>query len=248
MPGRDVSIPPVAEERRRPRRRAHFLAAIALLAAGIAIGNRIASPDQGGSAALTTVTTAPPANGRVDTPDSSPPSSSPPVASARTREGAVAAAASSVTAFDGNVLLEPDLLRAVVTRIASASSRAALLSAFEQASAQTRAKLGADTFPAPVIVLRSVPVGYRVEQFSSDEATIAVWYVGIVGSGASVQPQQSWRTQVVTLVWEDGTWKVSSFASSPGPTPPLSSAEVAEPAGELFAAIPRFEEFGRAEP
>ena len=41
--------------------------------------------------------------------------------------------------------------------------------------------------PRPVIVLRSVPVGYRVERFSADEATIAVWYVGIVGSGATVQ-------------------------------------------------------------
>ena len=53
-----------------------------------------------------------------------------------------------------------------------------------------------------MIVLRSVPVGYRVERFSPKAATIAVWYVGIVGSGATVQPQQSWRTQVVSLVWE----------------------------------------------
>jgi hypothetical protein len=121
-----------------------------------------------------------------------------------------------------------------------------LLTAFEQASDQTRAKLGADTVPKPVIVLRSFPAGYRVEQFTPDEATIAIWYVGIVASGATLQPQQSWRTQRVALVWEDGAWKVSSFESSPGPTPPLSTAEVAESPGELFAAIPRFEEFGRA--
>ena len=99
-----------------------------------------------------------------------------------------------------------------------------------------------------MIVLRSVPVGYRVERYSSAEATIAVWYVGIVGSGATVQPQQSWRTQVVSLVWEAGAWKVSSFASSPGPTPPLSTGETAYAPGDLFAAIPRFEEFERAEP
>ena len=96
--------------------------------------------------------------------------------------------------------------------------------------------------PRPVIVLRAVPVGYRVEQYSPVEATIAVWYVGIVGSGATVQPQQSWRTQTVTLVWEDGGWKVSSFASSAGPTPPLATTETEAP-GELFAAIPRFQEF-----
>ena len=167
---------------------------------------------------------------------------------ARTRAGAVAAAARSITAFDGEVLLEPARLRAVVSRIASRASRLQLIEAFAEASAQTRAKLGADTVPRPVIVLRSVPVGYRVERFSSDEATVAVWYVGVVGSGATVNPQQSWRTQVVSLVWEDGAWKVSSFASSPGPTPPLSNADVAQAPGELFAAIPSFEEFDRAEP
>ena len=167
---------------------------------------------------------------------------------ARTRPGAVTAAAHAVTAFDGDVLLEPARLRSVVTRIASRGSRLQLIAAFAEASAQTRAKLGADTAPRPVIVLRSVPVGYRVERYSSAEATIAVWYVGIVGSGATVQPQQSWRTQLVSLVWEAGAWKVSSFASSPGPTPPLSTVETAYAPGDLFAAIPRFAEFKRAEP
>jgi hypothetical protein len=165
-----------------------------------------------------------------------------------TRAGAIAAAARSITAFDGEVLLEPARLRRVVERIASVASSARLIAAFDQASAQTRAKLGADTVPKPVILLRSVPVGYRVERFSVGAATVAVWYVGIVASGATVQPQQSWRTQIVTLVWEDGAWKVSSFESSPGPTPPLSTADVSEPPGELFAAIPRFQGFERAEP
>jgi len=160
----------------------------------------------------------------------------------------VATAALSITAFDGDVLLHPERLPAVVSRIASTSSRERLIEAFTRASAQTRAKLGADTVPRPVIVLRSVPIGYRVEHFSKSEATVAVWYVGIVGSGATVEPQQSWRTQIVSLVWERGTWKVSAFQSSPGPTPPLSTAEAAQPPGELFATIPRFQEFKRAEP
>jgi hypothetical protein len=120
--------------------------------------------------------------------------------------------------------------------------------AFAEAGAQTRAKLGAETEPAPVIVLRSVPVGYRIERFSTNSATVAVWYVGIVGSGATVEPQQSWRTQVVSLVFEDGRWRVSSFQSSAGPTPPLSTAEAPAAPGELFASIPRFQEFTSAQP
>jgi len=211
-----------------------------LLAIGIAIGSRIASPESTPRAAETTSVTS---EGNRSTP--SQPTSVP---TARTRAGAVAAAALSITAFDGDVLLHPVRLRAVVGRIASASSRERLVEVFTQASAQTRAKLGADTVPQPVIVLRSVPIGYRVEQFSTGKATVAVWYVGIVGSGATVEPQQSWRTQIVSLVWERGTWKVSAFESSPGPTPPLSTAEPAQPPGDLFATIPRFQEFERAEP
>jgi hypothetical protein len=215
------------------------VAALALLAIGIAIGSRIASPESTPRAA-TTASVASDSDGSTRSGPSAP--------TARTRAGAVAAAALSITAFDGDVLLHPERLRGVVGRIASTSSRERLIEAFAKASAQTRAKLGADTVPQPVIVLRSVPIGYRVEQFSTREATVAVWYVGIVGSGATVEPQQSWRTQLVSLVWEHGTWKVSSFASSRGPTPPLSTAEAAQPPGDLFAAIPRFEEFKRAEP
>ena len=165
-----------------------------------------------------------------------------------TRSAAVAAAAHAITAFNGDVLLDPSRLPQVVARIASAESRVQLTAAFEQASAETRSKLGAGTVPAPVIVLRSVPVGYRLERFSSSQATVAVWYVGIVGSGATVQPQQSWRTEVVSLVWESGTWKVSSFRSADGPTPPLSTAEIPATPGQLFAAIPRYDEFSRNEP
>ncbi|MEJ7569213.1 MAG: hypothetical protein WKF41_13215 [Gaiellaceae bacterium] len=240
MPGRDVS--PRILERERPRSRrvlASVLAALALLAIGIAIGSRIASSQESAPPAAD-VASAPSTDDRssADRATSTPP----------TRAGAVAAAALSITAFDGDVLLEPIRLRAVVGRIASAESRARLLEAFEQASAQTRAKLGTGSVPRPVIVLRSVPVGYRVESFARNRATIAVWYVGIVGSGATVEPQQSWRTQIVSLVWEDWEWRVSSFESSAGPTPPLSTAEIAQSPGELFAALPRFEEFQRVEP
>jgi len=217
-------------------------AALVLLGIGIAIGSRIASTRQT-TAQVTETTTA--ASGTNTQPTRSQPA---PPALAPTRLSAVSAAARSITAFDGNVLLQPRRLRAVVARIASAESRAQLTAAFEEASAQTRAKLGAGTVPAPLIVLRSIPIGYRVERFSTSDATVAVWYVGIVGSGATVQPQQSWRTQVVSLVWEDGAWKVRSFRSSAGPTPPLSTAEIPASPGELFAVIPRFEEFSSAVP
>jgi hypothetical protein len=241
VPVRDVGIHAVTPRRAGSRRALAFAAAaLALIGIGIGIGIHIASPPKAAAPrAMTTIAV---------TTTNAAPSPRPLPSPAPTRAGAVVAAAHSITAFDGDVLLHPTRLRAVVARIASTESRAELTAAFDEASAQTRAKLGAGTAPAPVIVLRSVPVGYRIERFSNSGATVAVWYVGIVGSGATVRPQQSWRTQVVSLVWENGAWKVNSFHSSAGPTPPLSTAEVPGSTGELFAVIPRFQEFAHAEP
>lgn len=240
MAGRDLSG--ASRENGRRARGAHAalaITAVSLLAIGIAIGNRIDSQPSPADALHRMVRN----KARDDAPRR--PGA---VLSERTARGAIAAAARSITAFDGDILLQPTRLQGVVSRIASRAARPQLLALFAQASALTQAKLGADTVPRPVILLRSVPVGYRVERFSPNEATVSVWYVGIVGSGATVEPQQSWRTQTVSLVWEHRAWKVASFASVPGPTPPLSSTEPAETPGDLFRAIPRFEEFDRALP
>jgi hypothetical protein len=242
VPGRDVSVDAVTRRRGNSGRILRWTAAaLALLGIGIAVGSRIGSRSD---------TTVPQVSKTVPSEAISHRRSSRPApASLRpTRASAVAAAARSITAFDGAVLLQPQRLEGVVAGIASSESRAQLVTAFDAAGAQTRAKLGAETVPPPVIVLRSVPVGYRIERFSPNSATVAVWYVGIVGSGATVEPQQSWRTQIVSLVAEDGAWKVNSFQSAAGPTPPLSTAEAPTSPGELFASIPRFQEFTSAEP
>jgi hypothetical protein len=234
VPVRDVSLPPATGP--RPAKRLLTVAFALTLTAGIVIGTRLGST--GAPSRQVVIERAAPgtdadqALGRRA-----------PAASAHTRAGAVASAARSITAFGGNVLLEPSRLRALVARIASNASRTRLIDAFAEASSQTRTKLGTDTVPQPVIVLRAAPVGYRVERYSPAAAAIAVWYVGIVGSGATVQPQQSWRTETVELVWERGAWKVESFASTVGPTPALTASD-SEPPGELFTAIPSFRGFG----
>jgi hypothetical protein len=159
----------------------------------------------------------------------------------------VTAASRYVSALDGPALLDATRVRRLVRAIASAQARDQLLAAYGQVASQARERLGVDTVPAPVVFVRAVPVGYRVDAFTRDAATVAIWRVGIVGSGATVQPQQSWRTEIVSLVWEDGRWKVRSFASEPGPTPPIV-ASAPSTAAELFTSIPRFTEFARVNP
>lgn len=166
---------------------------------------------------------------------------------ARTSQGAAAAATAYVGALDGSALLDWSRLRTTLAAIASVESRAALVRAYEEAATQTRERLGLGTAPEPILILRAVPVGYRIDRFTRDAATVSLWRVGIIGSGATVEPQQSWRTETVSLVWERGGWKVASFRSSAGPTPPLAPS-AATPASELFATVPEFEELKHARP
>ncbi len=165
----------------------------------------------------------------------------------RTRDGAMAAGTAYIGALDGPAILDEPRLRKTLASISSAESLDGLVRAYEQAARQTRERLGVGTSPEPVVILRTVPVGYRIDRFTPDAATVSLWRVGIVGSGATVEPQQSWRTEAVSLIWESENWKVASFRSSPGPTPPLA-ASAPTPAGELFVSVPAFEEFARAIP
>jgi hypothetical protein len=149
--------------------------------------------------------------------------------------GAVAAAAaverSTISALDSV------RIRRLVDLLATSDARDGLARAYEQGAAQARARLAADSVPAPVVILRAALVGYRIDRFTPSAATVAVWRVGIVGSGATVPPQQSWRTETVSLVWERGAWKVASFASAPGPTPPPMQVRPARPRAGRGAGI-----------
>lgn len=221
------------------------LAAILLLAVGAAIGSR-GSSETGSVETLTVTVSTPKVRARAVAGE---PAHGVDAVTGydRTRDGAATAATAYIGALDGRAILDAPRLRKTLTSIASAGSLDGLVRAYEQAARQTRVRLGVGTTPEPVVILRAVPVGYRIDRFTPDAATVSLWRVGIVGSGATIEPQQSWRTETVSLLWEDGDWKVASFRSSPGPTPPLAPS-VATSAGELFVLVPEFEEFMRARP
>jgi hypothetical protein len=219
------------------------LVAVLIFAIGMAIGSQGDSREAASPPTATVTVTesgpaSPPASGARNAP----------AGFARTRDGAVSAAAAYLGSIDGRALVDPATLRRRLTDIASSEAREGLIRAYMAAAEQTRTQLGIETAPEPVVILRASPVGYRVDRFTPLAATVVIWRVGIVGSGATAEPQQSWRTETVSLVWEADRWKVAALSSEPGPTPPLPSTTALSTAAELFTSIPQFEEFERELP
>ena len=222
------------------------LAGLLLLAIGLAFGRRTTGLDRPEARPAVTITVPEPATDRHELETATPPDPRSP-GGARTPEGAASAATAYVAALGGPAILDPAAVRTTLTAIASAGSRDELVRAYQAAAARAREQLGVRTASDPAVVFRTAAVGYRVDGFHRDAATVSIWRVGIVGSGATVDPQQSWRTETMSLVWEDGTWKVDAVRSSPGPTPPRAGPAVTPPP-ELASVIATLEEFTRDVP
>ena len=221
------------------------LAALLVFAVGAGIGRRTAAQAPSDTRETVTVTVAPSAE-EARPPDTRPSMDTKRSGYPRTPDGAVDAATAYVAALGGPAILDPAAIRRTLSAIASSASRDHLVRAYVLAAAQARERLDAGTSSAPV-VLRTTPVGYRLDGFQRRVATVSIWRVGIVGNELSVEPRQSWRTETVSLVWEDGTWKLDAVRSSPGPTPPLAGP-AATPPSDLVAAIPTFDEFTHGVP
>jgi hypothetical protein len=226
----------------RRRWLAFGLAALLLLAIGTAIGRRAtASQPRDARPAMTVTVTA---ETRTE-PEPIAQAAGRGANYARTPRGAAAAATTYLSALSGPTILDAAAVRRTLSAIASVGSQDELTAAYQAAAVRAREQLGAESAADPSVVLRAAPVGYRVDGFQRDAATVSVWRVGIVGAG-SVATRQSWRTETMALVWEDGTWKLDAVRSSPGPTPPLAGLTT-EPGG-LASTIATFEEFTRDVP
>jgi hypothetical protein len=167
---------------------------------------------------------------------------------ARSEQGAVAAAANYTRALSSSLILDEARRRAAIDALAAPRARARLQKTFDQAVASLRAGFGVSGAAAEraQVLLRGTPVGWRVEAYDEDRATVAIWVTSVAGSlggtDGPVPVREGWGTTTVKLRWADDDWKQVDSTTTDGPVP---IADVAPPtaAGELVSKANEFKEF-----
>lgn len=235
---------------RRPRSSSRSLVTIVgvvvLLIAAIAFANRGGdSAGDGGSGGDKTETAPTAASGErpVDTKTDGIPSGF-----AHDQQGAESAAANYSVVLVSADILKPSRRSEIVQQVFAADKAADLEDSLNTVySKDFLTKVGLDedgNAPAgSTYVSRTMPVGTTATSYSDSTATVEVWCTGVFGmaSESTTSPVTSdWFTMTLQLRWEDGDWKVDSFAQKEGPAPVNGDNKVST-SDEISKAV---EEYG----
>jgi hypothetical protein len=142
-----------------------------------------------------------------------------------TRAGAVRAAVAALYQLSIPAVLSRATFEDAVRRLAAPGARQRIEATFGAAEPTLTS-----AFRRSPRLLRGAPLGYRVDRFTSTEASIAIWTVAIAAS-PRFEAAAQWRTLLIDLVWTHGRWRVSDGSGIDGPDPstplPRLAAEAA---------------------
>lgn len=66
-------------------------------------------------------------------------------------------------------------------------------------------------------------LGVHVTSASPARAEVSVWWVGVLSRDNAAMPQAQWMTSDISLVLEDGEWRIDAASEVAGPVPDHSS-------------------------
>ncbi|MFD6887301.1 hypothetical protein [Streptomyces sp. NPDC059957] len=236
---------PYAPPRRTSRGLITVVGVVVLLIAAIAFANQSRSPetppptDKAPAATNPTAATGiPPVDGK---------SAGIPKGFAQTEQGAQSAAANYAVALGSDGMFRKNTRHTLVAGIYTPDAASRMRTPQDEAySAPFLAKLGLDANGNPPqgssFVTRAVPVGTRVDSYAPTNATVSVWYTGLIGMSGpkSTDPvRTTWKTWTFELVWSSGDWKVVSDSQQDGPAPVPGDA-VASPSEDISKAVKEF--------
>ena len=140
----------------------------------------------------------------------------------RDEAGAVAAALEYASAPQAWLYLPDTQLRAVLAEVvAPGTAGEALSDEVVYDVGLLRDELEAATGTVWFVV---APLATKVERYSDDRATVAVWYVGVLSADDVVMPHSGWHTVTFELVWHD-RWRAAARSETEGPVPQLEAGQ-----------------------
>jgi hypothetical protein len=86
------------------------------------------------------------------------------------------------------------------------------------------------------------PLAWKVDRFSSAEATVSVWSFAFLSAADVAVPQTEWTTTSFDLERSQGAWRLAAVRDSVGPTPavgPTDQPWEAEPLDDALIGFTR---------
>ncbi|GAA3728747.1 hypothetical protein [Streptomyces tremellae] len=163
------------------------------------------------------------------------------------QQGAASAAANYAVALGSEGMFHPDTRHAILDTIYTPSAAAKLTGSLDAAySADFLAQLGLDAHgDAPqgsTFVSRTIPVGTKVESYSSGAAKVSVWYTGLIGMAGTDSKNPvttTWKTGTFDLRRTGGAWKATAYTQKNGPAP-VPGDDAASTADQISKAVEQF--------
>jgi hypothetical protein len=171
-----------------------------------------------------------------------------PVGYQHSEQGAVAAAANYARVLSSTLVLDRSKRHAAIEALAAPEALARQQRAWDQAVALLTNGLGvADGGTTDgTVLLRAVPVGWRLKEYTGDRATVAIWVTSVLGALGGppngVPVREAWGTTTVELRWVEGDWKQLRATNTDGPVPIADSATPTA-ASQLIPEAQQFKEF-----
>jgi hypothetical protein len=147
-----------------------------------------------------------------------------PVGFPHTPTGAATAVAAYERSFASPAILRPGVLRERIEAVATPDYVAQMLAANSPGERRIAAgPIGQGLASGLKTLYAGVPIGYRVESYSSRRARILTWGFTLLGNASAVEPAAYFGLTHTELLWSQGQWKIAETRGGFGPTPKLGT-------------------------
>ncbi|MEU4349414.1 hypothetical protein [Streptomyces sp. NPDC023838] len=166
----------------------------------------------------------------------------------QTEQGAQSAAVNYVVALGSDGMYNPARRHEIVSTVYAPDVAAARQGDLDRAYSgpEFLARIGLKPDgSAPTgltFISRFNPVGSKVETYSSEAASVSVWYsalFGLAGEGSKNPVSEGWYTNTFQLKWVGNDWKVTDFTQKDGPAP-VGRDQAAATAKDMADAVEQY--------